>query len=180
MKVNSGVTPRGGSSVYQNTGIPFLRSQNIHFDGLKLEDLVYISEEIDSTMSNSRTKFDDILLNITGASIGRCYFIPKFLLRVNVNQHVCLIRPKQFQIKTKFLYYLLRSNIGQTQIDLNQNGANREGLNYEQIKNFTIPFPLIGEQQKIINFLDEKTNSILDSENYKKNKFIFFKNIVQL
>ena len=40
--VGSGVTPRGGKSVYTASGITFLRSQNVHFDGLSLEDVVYI------------------------------------------------------------------------------------------------------------------------------------------
>ena len=33
-KAGSGITPRGGASVYQLTGIPLLRSQNIYFEGL--------------------------------------------------------------------------------------------------------------------------------------------------
>ena len=40
--VGSGVTPRGGKSVYTPSGITFLRSQNVHFDGLRLEDVVRI------------------------------------------------------------------------------------------------------------------------------------------
>lgn len=45
-KIGSGVTPKGGASVYQQSGIPLLRSQNIHFDGLRLDDVAYISDEI--------------------------------------------------------------------------------------------------------------------------------------
>jgi type I restriction enzyme S subunit len=41
-KIGSGKTPRGGSEVYEDEGIPFLRSQNIHFDRLRLDDVVYI------------------------------------------------------------------------------------------------------------------------------------------
>jgi type I restriction enzyme, S subunit len=55
-KVGSGVTPRGGASVYQNDGIPLLRSQNIHFDGLRLDDVAYISEEIHNEMSGSKVR----------------------------------------------------------------------------------------------------------------------------
>ncbi|GAA4407138.1 hypothetical protein GCM10023187_27340 [Nibrella viscosa] len=76
LKVGSGVTPSGGASVYKTEGIPLLRSQNIHFDGLRLDDVAYITEEVDESMRNSRVQAGDVLINITGASIGRCYFIP--------------------------------------------------------------------------------------------------------
>ncbi len=150
-KIGSGVTPSGGSSVYSREGIPLLRSQNIHFNGLKLEDVAYISEEIDQSMSNSRIKEDDILLNITGASIGRCFYVPKGFGKGNVNQHVCIIRPILNLINPIYLYFLIRSLVGQVQIDLQQTGANREGLNFEQLKNFTLPIPRsISEQETIV------------------------------
>ena len=52
-KIGSGVTPKGGASTYQPSGIPLLRSQNIHFDGLRLDDVAFISEEIHEGMSGS-------------------------------------------------------------------------------------------------------------------------------
>ncbi|WP_237764058.1 restriction endonuclease subunit S, partial [Staphylococcus aureus] len=70
-KIGSGKTPKGGSENYTNKGIPFLRSQNIRNGKLNLNDLVYISKDIDDEMKNSRTYYGDVLLNITGASIGR-------------------------------------------------------------------------------------------------------------
>ena len=42
-KIGSGVTPKGGAEVYSDEGVPFLRSQNIHFDGLHLDEVVFIS-----------------------------------------------------------------------------------------------------------------------------------------
>ena len=38
-KTGSGSTPRGGKSVYQRDGVPFLRSQNVYDDGLRLDDV---------------------------------------------------------------------------------------------------------------------------------------------
>ena len=77
-KIGSGKTPRGGREVYLKEGILFLRSQNVHDTGLMLEkkEAVYISVEIDSEMSATRVKPGDILLNITGASIGRTCIVP--------------------------------------------------------------------------------------------------------
>jgi len=160
-KVGSGVTPRGGSSVYLSIGIPLIRSQNVHFDGLKLDDVAFISEEVDEEMSNSRIQDGDVLLNITGASIGRCYFVPDGFGRGNVNQHVCIIRPNINEVSTVYLSLLLRSEIGQLQIRLQQTGANREGLNFEQLKNFYLPVATsLNEQKSIVHHIESECSHI--------------------
>ena len=160
-KVGSGVTPRGGSSVYLNIGIPLIRSQNVHFDGLKLDDVAFISEEVDEEMSNSRIQDGDVLLNITGASIGRCYFVPDGFGRGNVNQHVCIIRPNINEVSTVYLSLLLRSEVGQLQIRLQQTSANREGLNFEQLKNFHLPIGTsLSEQKSIVKHIESECSKI--------------------
>lgn len=158
-KIGSGITPRGGSEVYLDKGVLFIRSQNVYPDGLHLDDPKYISESIDESMSNTRVYTGDILLNITGASIGRCC-VYTMTESANVNQHVCIIRPLCNLIKNQFLSYVLNSKIGQDQIALFQTGGNREGLNFEQLKNFAIPLPPRSEQQAIAEFLDDKTEKI--------------------
>lgn len=159
-KIGSGVTPSGGAEVYSDNGIPFYRSQNIYNNKLSIDDIVFISEEIDNSMSNSRIRPNDILLNITGASIGRCYYAPFNFKKGNVNQHVCIIRPIQKKIITNFLHFQIISQYGQSLIEISQNGANREGLNFQQIKNFVFGIPSFQEQTTIANYLDTKTTAI--------------------
>ena len=105
-KIGSGKTPAGGAEVYSDTGIVFLRSQNIYDTGLQLNDVSYISQEIDEEMKNTRVQYDDVLLNITGGSIGRCCVYNLKGVSANVNQHVCIIRtdtkkllPKDSKVK---------------------------------------------------------------------------------
>ncbi|MCX7702059.1 MAG: restriction endonuclease subunit S, partial [Gemmataceae bacterium] len=71
-KIGSGKTPRGGAQVYVSNGVMLIRSQNIHDEGIRLEDVVFIDDKVDEEMANTRVKPGDVLLNITGASIGRC------------------------------------------------------------------------------------------------------------
>ncbi len=91
-KVGSGKTPKGGAEVYSTEGVLFLRSQNIYDDGLKLDNPFFITDDIDEDMKNTRVQTNDVLLNITGGSIGRCCVVPDGLGRANVNQHVSIIR----------------------------------------------------------------------------------------
>ena len=157
-KVGSGVTPRGGGEVYSDEGIKFLRSQNIHFDGLHLSDVVFITEKIYEKMKNSQVNNGDVLLNITGGSIGRCCVISSDE-KFNLNQHVSILRTKP-SLYNYFLNYNLQSSIGQEQVLYNQTGGNREGLTSENIKNFIIGLPSKEEQTQIIEYLDEQTQKI--------------------
>ncbi|MEU9792960.1 restriction endonuclease subunit S [Streptomyces sparsogenes] len=134
----------------------FLRSQNIHFDGLRLDDVVYISEATHRDMRGTRVKPGDVLLNITGASLGRVSRAPEDLGEANVNQHVCIIRPTT-EANDKYLTYALSSHPIQEQISELQVGGNREGLNFEQVGNLIVPAAPAEEQRRIADFLDAET-----------------------
>lgn len=157
-KIGSGKTPKGGSDVYIDEGILFIRSQNVHDGYFDLSSAVFISPEIDCTMSNTRVYRDDVLLNITGGSIGRACLYESDEL-ANVNQHVCIIRCNS-QMRPKFMQYFWNSSIGKTSIDIYQSGANREGLNFFEIGNTVVPTPELDEQEQIIDYLDDKCDTI--------------------
>ncbi|HAX97756.1 MAG TPA: restriction endonuclease [Candidatus Atribacteria bacterium] len=154
-KVGSGITPRGGEKVYKKEGIPFIRSQNIGWGKLLLDDVVYIDSITHSSFKETEIKLYDILLNITGASIGRCAIADEKIKNGNVNQHVCIIRTVKEKINPFYLGYLLLSQSGQSQIDSFQAGGNRQGLNFEQIKSFKIHIPPLHEQTAITNALSD-------------------------
>ena len=154
-KVGSGITPRGGEKVYKKEGIPFIRSQNIGWGKLLLDDVVYIDSITHSSFKETEIKLYDILLNITGASIGRCAIADEKIKNGNVNQHVCIIRTVKEKINPFYLGYLLLSQSGQSQIDSFQAGGNRQGLNFEQIKSFKIHIPSLHEQTAITNALSD-------------------------
>ncbi|NQU54205.1 MAG: restriction endonuclease subunit S [Bacteroidetes bacterium] len=165
-RLRSGVTPKGGSDVYQKEGIMLIRSQNVYSYGFKLNDIAYISEEINSRMLGSQLETFDVLLNITGASIGRSTFVPVNHPLSNVNQHVCSIRIKNTSLdKAVFLSSFLNSIYGQNQIQQNNAGSNREGINYNQIRAINIPwFSNINEFSSFKKIVSKATEKIDDLE----------------
>lgn len=150
-KIGSGKTPKGGAEVYTSSGVMLLRSQNVHFDGLRLDDVVYIDDEIDRDMASTRVQPNDVLLNITGASIGRCTVVPGVFDAANVNQHVCIIRPALSRLLPRYLNLVLQSPTIQNEIWFGENGSSREGLNFEQVGAFEIPLPPLPVQQRIVD-----------------------------
>lgn len=157
-KIGSGKTPKGGSQNYKSEGIPLLRSQNIFNDKVNFNDVVYITPEIDEDMANSRVQKDDVLLNITGASIGRSA-VYKLNHKANVNQHVSIIRPSS-KVNPYFIQLNIASEKGQKQIELNQAGGGREGLNFQQIAKMGFYFPDLLEQGEIGDFFIKLDNTI--------------------
>lgn len=153
--VGSGVTPTGGHKIYGQTGILFIRSQNVTFDGLLLDDVAFINPSIHEGMRRSEIFPHDVLLNITGASIGRCCPVPANLGTANVNQHVCSIRiaPKPTDVDAAFISAFLGSGFGQRQIDRLNAGSNRQGLNYSQIRSFSVPWPNAEERRRLAGVL---------------------------
>lgn len=158
-KIGSGSTPTGGSSVYVDEGVVFLRSQNIYNTGLFLDDVAYITEQVHSQMRGTHVRSGDILYNITGGSIGRCCIAPKDLGEANVNQHVSIVRPHG-NVDNKYLLYNLQSWYCQNQMWVLQTGGNREGLSATAFAKFHVAFPPISEQQSIVTYLDDKCAKI--------------------
>ena len=147
VKIGSGKTPSGGKNAYVETGIPLIRSQNVNGDKVNFADIVYIDEATDESMANSRVYTNDVLLNITGASIGRSA-VYKGLESANVNQHVCIIRSIEGH-QPDFIQLNLSSDNGQKQIDESQAGGGREGLNFQEIGKMQFFFPSLNEQKCI-------------------------------
>lgn len=151
--VSSGSTPKGGSQVYSDSGIVFIRSQNVLMNNLSFGDVAYISDEIHNSMKRSWVKHGDVLFNITGASIGRVSWYPDEDNTANVNQHVCIIRPNKKIMDSIFLSYLMSLNTFQKKIFATQAGATRQAFNYSQIKKFSIIVPPISLQQQFADFV---------------------------
>ena len=158
-RIGSGKTPSGGADNYCQQGVLFLRSQNIYDEGLRLEDVVYITQATDDGMPTSRVLPGDILLNITGASLGRTCVVPDDFEAANVNQHVCVIRLRDTSLRA-FLSLLLKSAGVKSQLDYIQNGAAREGLNFSMVSSILCPLPSPEERDRIATFLDHETAKI--------------------
>lgn len=147
-RIGSGSTPKGGKNVYLETGVPFLRSQNIWNHGIKLEDIAFISSQTHNNMSNTHVMPNDILLNITGASLGRCSIFPKTISEANVNQHVTIIRLVS-EDYVPFIHLAIISPVIQREIWHRQVGMAIEGLSKKSLESFIFPIPPKNEQESI-------------------------------
>lgn len=148
-KLGAGSTPLGGKDVYVASGVKFLRSQNIWNEGLRLEGVAFITPETHARMAGTVVLANDILFNITGASIGRCAAVPGEFDEANVSQHVAIVRPLISEI-TPYLHLVLISPYVQQAVMDVQVGVSREGLSMSKLGQFVIPLPPLAEQSRIV------------------------------
>jgi|TARA_R110002012_G_scaffold321121_3_gene547648 type I restriction enzyme S subunit len=155
-KIGSGSTPKGGQANYKTSGIPLIRSLNIHFDHIKYDGLAFIDESQAEKLKNVIVQQGDVLLNITGASIGRVNIAPNEFDNGRVNQHVSIIRPKDKIFNTKFLKLYIQSSKIQSWIANVNVGATRQGLTKSALENLEIPVPSLQEQHQIISDIESR------------------------
>ena len=175
-KIGSGSTPKGSN--YSLDGIPFFRSQNVYNEGLVYTDIKYISEITHKSMISTEVIAGDLLLNITGGSLGRCTVVPDNFSRGNVSQHVCILRP--IFVLPHFFHCLILSFYFKKAMNLT--GSGREGLPKYNLEIMNFPLPPIEEQKrivatvrtflKILNLLDSSKASLCDEICKAKSKIL--------
>lgn len=153
-KVGSGATPRGGKRAYVDAGISLIRSMNVLDSRFDSTDLAHITEDQANGLANVVVQQDDILLNITGASVARCCLAPAHVLPARVNQHVAIVRLDRSAAVPGFVQGYLVSPLGKSRLlALAQGGATREALTKSTIESFSIPLPELFVQKRIAEIL---------------------------
>ncbi len=153
-KIGAGSTPLGGREVYVSSGVKFLRSQNVWDDGLRLDGVAFIKPETHAKMAGTVVVANDLLFNITGASIGRCAVVPSDFDEANVSQHVTIIRSVLPELNAFLHKVLVSRHVQQTVMDV-QVGVSREGLSIAKLGQFLIPVPPLAEQSRIVTRVEE-------------------------
>ena len=154
-KIGSGSTPRGGKGSYQSSGISLIRSQNIYDHGFVEKGLAFINEEQAKKLNNVTIEKNDILFNITGASIARCCIVEDKYLPARVNQHVSIIRTNEKALSKYVQMTLVSSSIKEKLLEIGDGGTSRESITKLQLEEFKIPLPTIKEQEKIVSEIEK-------------------------
>ena len=164
-KIGSGSTPRGGNSVYSDSGISFIRSQNVLDMDFSTENLAFINDDQAEKLNNVIVEKNDILLNITGDSIARCTVVPEEILPARVNQHVSIIRCKNTEESKYVMYYL--QYMKKYLLQISKVGGTRNALTKEAIGK--LPIKISDDCNKISKILDNidqkiQTNNQINQE----------------
>ena len=152
-KIGSGATPKGGRESYGTEGISLIRSMNVYNNRFEYKDLAYITDEQADKLSNVTIEENDVLLNITGASVARCCAVPKELIPARVNLHVAIVRCKD-RLLPEFLCSMFTEDSYQRLLwsIATSGGATREAITKQQIEDLVLIVPPIELQQQFVDF----------------------------
>lgn len=175
-KIGSGATPKGGNQAYKDEGISLIRSLNVHNAEFKYEDLAHIDEEQAAALNNVTLEKNDVLFNITGASVTRCCIVPENVLPARVNQHVAILRSCTEVLNYIFLSHLLISSHYHDKLYAlsRSNGATREAITKAQLEKFVIPLPPLDLQHSFATKIEsiEHQKQLL-KESIKETEMLF-------
>ena len=158
-KIGSGATPKGGKEAYQEEGITLIRSMNVHNGQFEYKDLAHISDEQAAKLDNVSIEENDVLLNITGASVARSCVVPAEVLPARVNQHVCIIRCNECIIPEFLNTVLIDDNYQDLLWSIAGSGATREAITKQQVENLQIILPSIELQNEFMMFVKQLDKS---------------------
>lgn len=166
ISIFSGITPKSGGDAYceKNEGIAFIRSGDFSEDGsINLAQLLYIKSNIhNNLMKISQLKYNDILIAIVGATIGKVGVF-KGQYEANINQAIAGVRLKKTLIP-EFVRTFLLTPVGQDVLERIKRPVARANINLDEISSLSIPLLSITKQNQIVAKMDNAYNSKKEKE----------------
>ena len=132
---------RGWAQFYSESGALFIRSQNVRDGRLSFEDVQYVSPPTGAEGNRTKVKPNDLLITITGNSVGNVALVEQAFDEAYISQHVGLVRLKEPTSGAYICRYLSPNSPGNRQIAGSQSGQSKPGLNLQNLKDFRIALP---------------------------------------
>lgn len=155
--VTKGTTPRGGNVSYCDSGVGFLRAENVAgIDRLDTSNLKHIDTDThNGFLKRSIIKANDVLVTIAG-TLGRTAVVREKDLPLNANQAVAIIRLVEATlVDLLFLVYALNAATVNRYLTKQRKVTAIPNLTLEIIENCLIPLPPLAEQKRIVAKIEE-------------------------
>lgn len=136
---------------YCETGVPFLRCQNVRENRYEPTGLTFISEEFHRSIAKSTLRPGDVVVTRSG-NVGVTCVIPDGLPEANCSDLVIVKRP--LALVPAFLSYFINS-IAAGQIEAKTVGIALTHFNTQSVAQMTVALPPLAEQRRIVAKVDE-------------------------
>jgi type I restriction enzyme S subunit len=147
--ITKGESPNWQGYQYVAEGVPFVRSENVLWGALDLSGVARVPDTFHQKLQRSKLKPNDVLINLVGASIGRCAIVPSELCEANINQAVATIRTAG-TLYPPYLLHLLLSPAMQEVIQGKRVEVARPNISLGDLRNLIIPLAPAAEQERIV------------------------------
>lgn len=129
------------------SGVPYVRGTDIENGRIKIDQLLFTSEEIAKRYERASLRGGDILLGIIRAT--KVAVVPSELGGGNITQGTARFRPSRL-IRTDFLAHWLESQSAQSWLHSKYRGIDMPGLNLRDVRQLPVPLPPLDEQKTVV------------------------------
>ena len=154
VKVGNLASINGGfafkSTNYTTEGVRVIRISDFNETGFVNDKIVRYP--YDDSLSQYVLDVKNILLCMTGGTVGKSLFITKLDEKMVVNQRVATIKVES--VLPEYVYQVILAPITQKVIQDSKNSTN-DNISMDTIKSFLIPLPPLAEQKRIVAKLEE-------------------------
>ena len=138
------------STNYTTEGVRVIRISDFNETGFVNDKIVRYP--YDDSLSQYVLDVKNILLCMTGGTVGKSLFITKLDEKMVVNQRVATIKVES--VLPEYVYQVILAPITQKVIQDSKNSTN-DNISMDTIKSFLIPLPPLAEQKRIVAKLEE-------------------------
>ena len=139
------------STLYKDRGIRVIRISDFDEQGFKNDKIVRY--EYSSELEQYLIENNNIIMAMTGGTVGKSYYVQEIPERLVSNQRVATIKIT-CNINPRYINYVVLSSIIQADIQSSKNSTN-DNISMDLIKNFRIPLPPLEEQKRIVAKIEE-------------------------
>ena len=155
---------RGWGDFYSDTGVLFIRAQDIKTDALNLPDAARVDVPIDAEGTRSSVSEGNILVTITGANVTKSALVPALGELAFVSQHVALMKLCMPETAAFAFNWIISPANGRKTLESWAYGAGKPGLSLEQVRALPIALPPLAEQTRIVAEVDRHLSIIREVE----------------
>ncbi|TMO96708.1 restriction endonuclease subunit S [Pseudoalteromonas sp. S3260] len=166
-KITKGTTPPK-SEIVQDSNIPFLRVNNLSFNGRlnSSSEMLFVSSDAhEGFLARSIAYPDDILMNIVGPPLGKISMLDKQYDSYNMNQAIVIYRTSPEHIDKYYFLKFLTSELAQQWLQSrSKKTSGQQNLTIQLCKELPVPVPPLPEQRKIAKILSTWDKAISTTE----------------
>jgi type I restriction enzyme S subunit len=174
-KITKGQSPKWQGFDYTTSGMLFVTSENVRDGFLDLSEPKFLPVQFNEKIKGSELRTGDVLINLVGASIGRSCIFHSDHRPANVNQAVCVFRPKP-GIQSRYLGYYLRLQTTLNRLLSSQVETARSNLSLGDVRRLRFVLPrdedeqtaIAGQVHQITRLIDTKKQKIAALQRLKK------------